>query len=131
MKGMGDMMQMVQMMQKGKEGVQNAMKKMGIAGILADIVNAQRMDAKRMGQSVGINIEINQMTEDRASEIIANAVKGNLTEFARVFDDIQKKRDAILNAQLSESEMEDYVTARNNSLPRIGNEDVDQQEDDE
>lgn len=120
MKGMGDMMQMVSMMQKGKGGMKKAMKQAGIAGIIADIVNAQRMDVKRMASAVDADVGINRMTEDRAAEIVADAIKGDLQEFARVFDELQEQRDTVLTAMLDDDEYDQYHSQRENSLPHIG-----------
>jgi NTP pyrophosphatase (non-canonical NTP hydrolase) len=112
----------MQLFGSGRGGVKKVVKQQGIAGILADVINAQRMDTKQIAAEAGINLGIKKMTEDRAAEMLAESIQGELTTFAEVFDGLQSMRDDILREELGDEGFDAYVQARNAQLPYIGSE---------
>lgn len=75
------------------------------ADLIADVVNILRMDTKRMGEAVGVDISISKMTPERAAELLQGVAKGDDLGLVDIFDQIEDQRMTIL----SELEDEDSV----------------------
>ena len=67
------------------------------ADIIADIVNVLRMDTKRIAEEVGIDIEISQMTPERAAQLLVQTAQGQGLDLIEVFDQISEQRMKILD----------------------------------
>jgi len=116
---MNDISSLMNLMGSGRGGIKKACKASGIAGVLADIINAQRLNTKQLAAAHDVDIEINMMTEDRAAELIADAVNQDLADFAVVFDDILDDQDAVLQEAMDD-EYQSFAVKREKALPRIG-----------
>lgn len=67
------------------------------ADIIADIINVLRMDTKRIAEEVGLEVEISQMTPERAAELLVQTAQGQGLELIEMFDEISEQRMRILN----------------------------------
>lgn len=90
------------------------------ADLIADIVNIMRMDTKQIGAAVGVEVEIQQMTPDRAAELLQQVAKGEGTELVEVFDEIENQRMMILSELADEiAEVEEFLAMKQSLLNTI------------
>ena len=78
------------------------------AKILADIVNTTRADNRRIGQAVGVEIEANMMTPEKAADLLAGTVGGDGIELVLMFNELAEQRAKILRELLDEDELETF-----------------------
>jgi len=86
------------------------------ADLIADVVNILRMDTKRMGEAHGVEVSINQMTPDRAAELLQGVAKGSDLGLVDIFDDIEDKRMKVLAEVESEQAVEEYAEMKQSLL---------------
>lgn len=91
------------------------------AELIADIVNIMRMDTKRIAQAHGINIEISQMTPDRAAELLQGVAKGEDLGLVDIFDEIEDQRMMILAELEGEEAVDDYQAMKRELLHTVPN----------
>lgn len=115
-----NMRDLVKLGRKGKSGWIDMMEKNEIGSILADVVNAQRLDNKRLAQEYDLDMEVKQLSSEKASESIADVIEGDMDTFAQIMDELQQQRDEILREALSDEEYEKYYKQRESSLDIIG-----------
>lgn len=86
------------------------------ADILADVINILRMDTKRIGKAVGIEIEVSRMTPGRAAEMLEqmamppedeeNQLEDSLID---IFDEIEEQRMDILEELVGEDRVDEHM----------------------
>lgn len=82
------------------------------AEIFADIVNVMRADTKRLADHHGVDVEIEMLSEDRASELIAGLTDGDGVELVVLFNEMARKRDEILREVLDDDEYERFMAQK-------------------
>lgn len=90
------------------------------AEIMADIINVQRADNKKIAEQHGIELEIEQMTPARAAELLAGTINGDGVALVMVFNELAEQRDEILQAALDDDEYQRFTDAKHammNSTP--------------
>jgi len=86
------------------------------ADLMADLINVQRADTKRLAEAHGIEIEVKMLFPDRAAELMAGAVEGNGIELVVLFNELEDQRNQILQEVLSDDEYEQYVEQKQGIL---------------
>jgi hypothetical protein len=79
------------------------------ADMIADVINILRMDTKRIGESVGVDIEVSQMTPERAAELLQEMAQGTGDGMVQVFDDIENKRMEVLREVEGDEAVEEHM----------------------
>lgn len=94
------------------------------AALVADVVNVMRMDTKRMAEAHGVDVEIEQMTPERAAELLQGMVKGNddFDTVIEIFDEIENQRMAILADVEGEEALDDYMEMKQSILYSVADE---------
>lgn len=82
------------------------------AAILADTVNNHRADTKRMADELGVEMEIDVMTPDRAADLIAGLTDGDGIEMVEVFNEMAHSRDRLLRAMLDDDEHAEFMESK-------------------
>lgn len=105
------------------------------AEIVADIVNVQRADVKRMADALDVEdpdtgepIEIEMMSDDRAADLMAGITDGDALDVVLVFNELARKRDLVLKELLAESQHREFMR---NKTSVMYTDDPDTWEDDE
>jgi hypothetical protein len=79
------------------------------ADLIADSINIQRMDNKRLAQEHGVDLEIKRMSPERAGDILQAGVKGNPEPLVEVFNELEDQREQILREAVdSEEEVDEF-----------------------
>lgn len=86
------------------------------AEVIADAVNVQRLDNKRLAEAVGEEMEVKRMTPERAAEILQTSLRENPAALVEVFNDLEDERAVILESLLEEEEYEEYIRQKQSSL---------------
>lgn len=95
------------------------------ADIMADIINVQRADIKRLADAHGVDVEMNLMTPERAGELLAGTISGNGIELVLVFNELADKRAKILREEIGEAEYDEFEAKKHaimNTKPEGSNE---------
>lgn len=92
------------------------------AELIADVVNILRMDTKRLGQALGVPVEINRMTPERAAELLQGVAMGNDMGLIQIFDEIEDQRQQILAEVESEDEADEWMEQKKSMLYTYGDE---------
>jgi len=82
------------------------------AEIFADIVNVHRADIRRLGMALGVDVPSEDMTPERASELLASTIDGDGIELVVMFNEMAEKRDMVLREVLSDDEHEQFMEAK-------------------
>jgi len=82
------------------------------AAMLADTVNNHRADIKRIGAEVGVEVEVERMTPDRAADLLAGLTDGNGVELLEVFNAMAHDRDKVLRELLDSDEHEQFMQGK-------------------
>jgi hypothetical protein len=86
------------------------------ADIMADIINIQRLDTKMIAKQQGVDLEINEMTPERAAELLAGVIQGEGVALLMVFNELEDYNHQILREAMGEHEFENYRRAKVGSL---------------
>lgn len=93
------------------------------AELIADVVNSERMDIKRLAQAVNgqegcadVRITIDQMTPDRAAELLQGIAKGDDHGLIEVFDKLEDQRLTLLAALDGEDAVGEFLTTKQQAL---------------
>lgn len=78
------------------------------AEILADIVNTTRADNRRIGQTIGVEIEAELMTPEKAADLLAGTVGGDGIDLVVMFNELADQRERILRELLDADEYEEF-----------------------
>jgi hypothetical protein len=70
------------------------------ADIIADLFNVARLDLKRIGEELGLEMEVERMTPAKAAVLMQNMVQGDSLELIEKFNELEAKRERILGALL-------------------------------
>lgn len=108
------------LLQQGKDGYTELMKKNDIGKLLADIINAHRLDNKRLAQEYDLDMEVQKLSGQKTREAIAELMEGDADKFAQIMDELQQQRNEILEEALSDEEYQEYYKQRESSLELIG-----------
>lgn len=82
------------------------------AAIVADIINVQRADVKKLAEAHDVDVEIKRMSEERAAELVAGIVDGDAVELVEVFNELAEKRDKVLQEVLESREYQEFMSAK-------------------
>lgn len=86
------------------------------ADLIADVINILRMDTKRIAEANDVDIEISQMTPERAAELLQGVAQGNDMDIIEIFDEIENKRMTILTEIEDESAKQEYMSQKRRVL---------------
>lgn len=82
------------------------------AEIFADIVNVHRADIRMLGQVLGVDVEAESMSPERAGQLLAGTVAGDGVELVVMFNEMAAKRDQLLSEALDEDDHESFMAAK-------------------
>lgn len=108
----GQMMQMLQSPDKIRGLVMDS----GAAAIVADVVNLHRLDNARIARELGVDLDINQMSEERAAELVSGLVVDEDPEIVRVFNELEDQREALLEELTDGETVESWRESKDNAL---------------
>lgn len=100
------------------------------AELIADVINILRMDTKRIAQAHDIDVEIEQMTPERAAELLQGVAKGEDLGIIEIFDEIEDKRMVVLEAVEDEDATQEYIDMKQSLLYTHPNEPEDENHED-
>lgn len=72
------------------------------ADIIADVINVQRLDNKRLAEAAGVDVEAHRLTPEMAAHLVQDLVKGDSLELIQVFNELEDQREEILEAMEDE-----------------------------
>ena len=106
---------------RNPEGIASMLTEEGPTGdspaeIFADIVNVHRVDIRRLGLALGVDVDAPQMEPERAGELLAGTVAGDGVELVQMFNDMAEKRDAVLREALDEADYESFMEAKHSMM---------------
>ena len=93
------------------------------AEVLADVVNVIRADTKMLGTLHGVEVEVKQMSPERAAELLAGSLDGGGVELIEVFNELEDQRGRILAEAMSTVSYRAYQRRKQASLYTSGGED--------
>ncbi|AAY24945.1 ORF 19 [Haloarcula hispanica virus SH1] len=82
------------------------------AEIFADIVNVHRADIRRLGMAMDVDVEAENMSAERAAELLAGTVAGEGVELVVMFNEMAEKRDRLLRDALDDDEYEQFMAGK-------------------
>lgn len=86
------------------------------ADIMADVINIQRLDAKMLARQQGVNLSINEMTPERAAELLAGVIQGNGVDLLMVFNELENQHHEILRECMGQESFDRFTRAKRRSL---------------
>lgn len=86
------------------------------AEIFADLINVMRADQVRLAAAVGVDLDVQRMTPERAAQLLAGTVGGDGVELVKMFNQEAENRDKILRELLDEDEHEDFMERKHASM---------------
>lgn len=86
------------------------------AQVFADVVNVHRADIRRLGMELGVDVEAENMTEQRAADLLAGVVSGDGVELVIVFNEMAAKRDQLLREVLDDDEHSEFMKAKHDMM---------------
>lgn len=86
------------------------------ADLIADVVNILRLDTKRIADAHGVSVSIQQMTPDRAAELLQGIAQGEDLGLVDIFDEVEDQRMRILAEVESEEAVEEYSKQKQSLL---------------
>lgn len=92
------------------------------ADLIADVVNILRMDTKRIAAAHDVEVEIDQMTPDKAAGMLQDVVQDDGQDLIRIFDEVEDERMRVLAAIEGEDEVEDYLEMKQSLLYTVPDE---------
>ena len=82
------------------------------AEIFADIINVHRADIRRLGLALGVDVEAENMSPERAGELLAGTVAGDGVELVVMFNEMAEKRDRLLRDALDDEQYEQFMAGK-------------------
>lgn len=82
------------------------------AEIMADIVNVQRADTKRLADVHDVDVDVQLMSPERASDLLAGVVDGDGVEIVLLFNELARKRDMVLREALDDDEYQEFMAQK-------------------
>jgi hypothetical protein len=86
------------------------------AEIFADIVNVHRADIRRLGMVLGVDVDAENMTPERAGELLAGTVAGDGVDLVVMFNGMAEKRDRLLREALDGDQYEQFMDAKTSMM---------------
>jgi len=80
------------------------------AGLLADVINMMRVDVKMFGVIHEVDVQVEEMTEERAAALLEKLVRGD-PELLEVTNEIAHKRQMVILEALDDEVRRDYYMA--------------------
>ena len=99
---------------KSEDGLKQVLKDQGtgdfsFAELLADMINIQRLDNKKMAESVGKDIDIKKIDPDQTAEVIQMAItEGNPVPLVELFNRLEEQRAEVLDELIDEEEHQKF-----------------------
>lgn len=97
------------------------------AELIADVVNIERMDLKRLAQAVNdnpdlddVDISVSQMTPERSAQMLQGIAKGDDLGIIDVFDELEDQRMTILAAIIGDEATDEYTAVKRSMLFTTG-----------
>lgn len=85
---------------------ENGDPKVSQAEVIADLINIQRLDTKRIAEEVGADVEVGRVTPAKAAVMMQNLVKQESMELVEAFNDIEDDHERILQEVADEETVE-------------------------
>lgn len=85
------------------------------AGLLADVINMMRVDVKMFGVLHGVDIEIEEMTEERAASLLEALVRGD-PELLEVTNEISHKRQTVILEAIDDEDMRAFYLGQKTGM---------------
>lgn len=86
------------------------------AEIFADLINVMRLDMRRMGLALGVDVECPEITPDRAAELLAGTIQGDGVELVVLFNNEEDRREQILDEILADDALDQFQNQKTASL---------------
>lgn len=90
------------------------------AQVIADVINVMRLDNRALGETVGVDIMVTRITEDRVAEMLGSAVEGDPTDLVETFNELEEQRDRILREMMDEDDYDEFVEFKRSSIETAG-----------
>ncbi len=87
-----------------------------MAEIIADVFNVQRLDTQALARTQDVSMDIDRMTPETASELIAGCLSDGGAGLIEAFNEEAARRDRVLQEALSEEEYDQFVETKANSV---------------
>ncbi|MBZ6496012.1 hypothetical protein [Natrinema longum] len=82
------------------------------ADIMADLINMQRADLRRIGAEHDVDVDVNMVTSEKMALYIAGLVEGNWEPVIELFNEQATEREKLLEELLEEDEFAEFQTAK-------------------
>jgi hypothetical protein len=86
------------------------------AEIFADIINVHRLDIRRLGMALGVDVDAPKMSPERAGELLAGTVAGEGVDLVVMFNSLAEQRDQLLREELDDEEYRAFMEAKHASM---------------
>lgn len=86
------------------------------AQVIADVINVMRLDNRALGETVGVDVTVSRITEDRVAEMLGDAVQGDPSDFVETFNELEQQRDRILREMMEEDEYREFTEFKQASI---------------
>ncbi len=120
--------ELIQTLSQGEKQQVQKIKETRLAHLLADVINSQRLDNKKIAKAVDedIDIKANRMTVEKSAKLIAGLMdlQPDPDGIQKVVQDLEDQRANILAEVLEEEEYEKYMRNKVKALELIDEEDI-------
>lgn len=79
------------------------------AEIMADTINVLRADTKRLADVHDVDVDVQLMSPERASDLLAGVLEGDGIEIVLLFNELARKRDMVLREALDADEYDEFM----------------------
>jgi len=90
------------------------------AQVIADVINVMRLDNRALGKTVGVDISVTRITEDRVAEMLGDAVEGDPTALVETFNELEEQRDRILREMMDEDDYDEFIEFKQDNIETSG-----------
>lgn len=106
---------------RNPEGIAQMLTEEGPTGdspaeIFADVVNVHRADIRRLGMALGVDVEADVMSPERAAELLAGTVAGDGVDIVLMFNEMAEKRDRLLRGVLDDDEYQQFMAGKHSMM---------------
>ncbi|APW99397.1 hypothetical protein CHINAEXTREME_17185 [Halobiforma lacisalsi AJ5] len=93
------------------------------ADIMADLINMQRADLRRIGAEHGVEVDLEMVTPEKMAFYVAGIVNGDWEPLLELFNEQAEEREKLLDELLDADELEQFTAAKErakNTAPEPG-----------
>lgn len=98
------------------------------AELLADVINIYRMDAKRLGQLHGVDIEIEKIHPDKTAWAMSEMVNGHTEPIVSIFNGIEDLHHEIMAEMMDDEEFTAYLDFKEAQLFTVSDQELSDEE---